>query len=322
MGEFRNPFTDAKIVGVNVDPDEYHSETVKRGDPALPMTKTNLWQIGLNPIRWLNGYESPETDAKDDGALVDALFLTPDKFENRFAVYPATYPDTKTGDPKPWNNNANFCKEWKAEQGANVFVHHDDLNGARIAVGKLWADQQVKAIMAGAAVQVHVAGIYHDSTYEIDIPVKVLADIVPAVDGPFGKYIIDFKRTRSVKPDGWPTQVFNLGMHVQAALTLDLYTAATGDDRVCFRHIAQENYPPFHIEHQLLDSSWLELGRAFYLEALNLYACGLRRGQWAGYASRSRIDGANWVQPRDWMMLANVREWSSDAKEFHSETPT
>ena len=72
----------------------------------------------------------------------------------------------------------------------------------------------------------------------------------------------------------------------------------------------------------MLDSSWIELGRAFYIEALKLYACGLKRGQWAGYASFTRIDGANLVQPRDWMLLTNVREWSSDSEPFNSEMPT
>lgn len=70
----------------------------------------HLWNFNPDHIKL------EPTKALNLGKAVHALLLGDEVFKDKFAVQPAEYPDSRNGKPKPWSNNANFCREWNQEQ--------------------------------------------------------------------------------------------------------------------------------------------------------------------------------------------------------------
>jgi hypothetical protein len=59
------------------------------------------------------------SEALKEGAGFDSLIFDGDeKFAATYVTKPPTYPDKKTGEAKPWNMNADFCKAWVAAREA------------------------------------------------------------------------------------------------------------------------------------------------------------------------------------------------------------
>jgi exodeoxyribonuclease VIII len=315
MTELKNPFTNAKVIGANTDPDAYHRPNAKRGDPQLSMSRSDLCEFARNPIRWRNGYRSEETDSTSWGGLIDSLLLEPaDRFAKRYAITPRTYPAPKThakvksgeikeGDPLDWTGNATYCANWKAAQSGKEFVKEDDYERAKTARETVFEHESVEDVLFDADLQVMVVAEYHDKDTGILVPVKGLIDIVPSLsDTATGKMLIDFKTCTNAAMHVWEKSCFTYGYHVQAAMYLDLYTAATGDDRNTFAHIIQESFEPFHVEKRILSQEFVELGRHQYITALKQYCQCLKTGEWPGYPARTVINGWGLTEPAAWML--------------------
>jgi len=298
IGELPNPFTNAKVVAENVDPAAYHRADVARGDLIFPMTNSNLREILTNAHRWRMGYESEDTKQTEWGSLMDCLVLAPGEFDKRFAVCPETYPDTKTGEPKPWTFQANFCKEWRKQQGEKQIVKADDFNLAQNAVKFDFGLPDAAALINCSRKQVMVVGEYHDKESGIMIPIKALLDLVPdPADERFGKVLADFKTTTCAAEGAWTRKVWERGSHIQAAFFTDLYVAATREDRTDWWHIVQETPPPWETVVWPLSIESVELGRASYQAGLRKYCQCLKTGTWPGYSS-----ALGRIQPLPWML--------------------
>lgn len=305
MNEPTNPITKAKVVGRDIDIEDYLQQEVQRGDPAYVMTRGDLLDVVHCPERWKAGYHEDGTDSKDWGALMDALVLQPHKFKERWAVTPENYQNDK-GEVKPWNWNANACKDWRQQQiesdiPVERIVKATDYQDALTALVKLNSDIARPIIMQSDK-QVLVRGEYFDEATQIMVPLKGLIDAVPPLSSPWAKSLVDFKTAASAMPVAWKKAVFQHGYHVQAALYLDLYVKATGEDRCDFRHVVQENYAPWQVGLHLLSQEFLELGRRTYLSALALYCQCLASNEWPGYRSRVMIDNFNLCEPEAWMI--------------------
>lgn len=303
--EQTNPFTKARIVSTNSNPDSYHG-TGPRGNAAFVMSRSELMEFNHCPRRWINGFVSKESTSTEWGTLLDCLFTQPDRFEMRFAVEPAMYPGAK-GEDKPWTYQANFCKAWRDEVVAEgrTPVSPGDVIEAKAAIAVLRADETIADLADKSATQVFVLAEYHDADTDLVIPVKALIDLVPPVDGPFGKTLIDFKTAASAAPGPWQRAVYDHGYFIQAALYLDAYTAATGEDRVDFFHIISENYPPFEIGKRFLSAEFVNLGRVRYTDALERYCRCLKTGVWPGYDTDPMglsFHGFNLCEPIAWMV--------------------
>ena len=126
----------------------------------------------------------------------------------------------------------------------------------------LEAESSVKAIQSDADVselikvsrkQVFVIGFWEDPATKLEIPVRILLDLVPPADHPtMGKWLADFKTARSGDPAAWARVVDDSGYDVQAALYSDIYTAATKEDRTDWVFAVQENVAPFHVVKPLM----------------------------------------------------------------------
>ena len=306
LPEVKNPFTNAKVVKVNADQGEYHRSTGgNRGQPDFIMSRSALMDFYECPSRWIRGYTRKSTDATDWGTLIDCLALSPNEFHSRFSVEPGQYPDSKTGEKKPWNNNANFCKDWTKAQGSKEIVSAKDMALTDPALDRLFGDPLIKALLDCSDKQVLVMGEYQDKTTGLAVPFKALMDLVPAGDNSeYGDSIADLKTCRSANAGSWPKVVFEDGLHVQAACYIDLHNAVTGEERNTFRHVLLENIPPFEPARRMLSAEFLEMGRATYIHALRFYCQCLKDQKWPGYDEMASecINGWALTQPKAWMV--------------------
>lgn len=285
--EFRNPFINARVVGTNVDPKEYHALKGTRGHPDFVMSRSELGKFASCPRRWLLGYaDDEETDSTEFGSVFDCMVLSGDDFPNRFSVCPEKYPDSKSGEPKDWTFQAKYCKDWRANEEAagKQVIKHDVFEKAKAAAKRLFSDEENRAFLECCDSQVFVRAEYLDSDTKIVVPVKALLDLLPdASDKTYGKCIPDLKTACSADPRQWAKSVADKGYHTQAALYLDLYVAATGEDRTTFLHLIVENFEPWEFARSFMTSEFLEFGRMNYLSALRLYCQCLSSGHWPGY---------------------------------------
>jgi hypothetical protein len=283
-------FQNCKIVGSGVNSELYHSQTAGRGTPEFIISPSSLKVFAACPARWKAGYEPPASEAKSWGNLLDCALLTPDKMGERFACKPATYPDAKTGEPKPFNANSNWCKDWIAKQGDKQIVSSAELDEVASAVKRLLDDETIAAYHAASQKQVHAKGEYHDKATGIIVPVQCLIDFVPRKDSEFQKSLGDLKSTRNASQRPFAIWCYSAGYHIQAAFDLDLYMAAVnpnrdenGEDRQDWIFILQENYAPYETGRRLLGQDFIDIGRATYQDALTRYAKCIKTGKWGGY---------------------------------------
>ena len=284
----------AKVIGANVSYETYSRQDAKRGDGEFSMSRGELVNFASNPAKWIAGFkeDSEATPSTDWGSMIDCLLTSPEKFDANFAVSPETYPDAKTGEPKPWTGAANFCKAWKKEQGDKTIIKSETMGSAEKAVSALRENQLIAELFSVSKKQVMVAGFWLDEATGLEIPIRVLIDLMPPKDHAiFGKWICDFKTARDGNPAKWPRVIDDHSYDVQAALITDLWIAATGEDRTDFVHIVQENVAPFHVTTPLpaLSAEFLQYGRTKYQAALAKYAQCLATNVWPSYAPGGEV---------------------------------
>lgn len=293
-------FTNASLHGVNRQKD-YFAQPFSRGDAKYVMSRSDLCEFDICPARWRNGYREDGSESTEWGDLIDCMVLSPDEYVRRYAVKPEHY-EAPSGVKKKWRGNAVACQKWEAEHEGMEQVSHALAARATEAVMALEADEQIKALVRVSHRQVMVTGYYTDKATGITVPLKGLIDLVPPAD-----FLADLKTCGSAKPRAWEKAVFDYNYHVQAALYLDLYNAATGEKRAEFRHILQENYKPWQVAKRILSPEFIALGRDKYQRILKRYAECLKTGHFPDYDEPQNhdvvIDGWKVVTPKDWMVL-------------------
>lgn len=296
-------FKNAKIIGAGVNSEEYHNQKVEdRGKADFWMSPSQLKEFARCPRRWIDGYEMPESKAKDNGNLFDCLLLTPAQFEQRYRVKPETYKDEKSGTMKPWNGNSTVCKEWVADHSDYHVISLDEQNDVLSAIARLRKDEVIVAFLDASDKQVLVQAEWHDPATKLIVPVRCLMDLVPKADSEFSKCLGDVKTTRSAGLSAFTRDVHKLGYHVQAAFDLDIYTAATKEDRTDWCFILGESFKPWQPAKRLLSGDFLAIGRADYTSALTSYCLCRKHGHFPDYDETDEaVQGWSIVQPEPWM---------------------
>lgn len=305
--ELKNPLTGGKVIAVNADIQSYlESGRGERGKADFVMSSHQIPLFDSCPSRWLRNYDpKPEnTDALKWGSLIDCMLTQPLSFPDRYVFRPETYP-AKDGE-KPWHNGATYCKEWNAKHEGQTILSRDEHAEAEQAVARLSKDPHVSEILLNSDRQVWITAEYQDEETGVTVPVKGLIDLVPFPDKPFyGKCLVDLKTATSAAPRKWQRTVFERNYHIQAALYLDAYRAATDSDRTDFIHIVQENIAPYEPGRRLLSAEFIQLGRDQYVSGLRRYAKCLKTGIWPGYDEGERtIQGWTLTEPESWMVSA------------------
>lgn len=319
----------AKIVGENVSYATYSRQTVRRGDLRFIMSRGELMTFADCPHKWLSGFEKADTKATDWGQLIDALALSRKQFGDRIAICPETYQPEK-GEPKPWNFNATVCREWKKQQAGKVIVKARDVEAAHAAVNLLREHQPTRTLLACSRKQVMVTAEYLDDVTGLVVPVRALIDLVPDKAHPvWGKALADLKTAASASPGEFTNAVYYNDYDAQAALYLDLYVAATDEDRVDWVFAVQENGEPYEIPDHLplLSAEFLTIGRDKYQNALRFYCQCLERMRWPSYGigNRRSWNGTYTIEPTDRMvesqMIRTLEAASSEPEDVKPAEP-
>jgi exodeoxyribonuclease VIII len=246
---------------------------------------SDLRAIASCPHRWRFGVKKvTANDAMKCGSLVDGLLFGVGL--ERFVVRPDRYTNEKN-EVKPWNANANACKEWLADNQGYDIISEETKVEALKAVSVLKADTDIANLLNGAQHQCWLEGVFHDSDTGLDVTVRGLVDCVPSMNGGYAKFLADLKTTNDATASRWWRKCEDMWYHVQGALYLDLFNMATEQQRTGFLHVVQENKAPYEVARYELSDGALRLGRAQYKKALETYARCLASGQWQGHNAES-----------------------------------
>lgn len=298
--------TNSKIVSKDTNPADYFAQKPGSfGTPEFVMSSSALKSFGQCPSRFKAGYLPPDSDSKTNGSLIDCLVLTPSMFADRYIMPPATYPALVKGKAvvKPWNWNADHCKEWREVHGVGKeVVRQKDLDEAKVAVARLAQDPIMARFIDESDKQVYVTGEWHDKETGLVIPVRIMLDLVPRKESEFYQCLGDLKTCANASLVPFQRNAFKFGYHVQAALYRDVYQDATGEDRNTYCFLLQENYPPFETGKRILTQDFQDIGKATYTRLLANYCQCLKTGKWPGYDDTDEsIQGWGMCAPEPWM---------------------
>ncbi len=298
-----NPLIEGKLIAENYDSAKYHQMAGKRGEPDFVMSRSELMTFDSCPKKWLLGVEQEQNGSIAFGSLVDCLITDAKRFNERFSVQPAEYMADKgpdKGTSKPWNNNADVCRAWKAEQGSRSILKLSEIADARGAEARLQGDRLIKELLHRSKKQVFVTTIYQDADTGITVPIKVLIDLVPD-----GEALADLKTVRSAAPKEWQRTVYQWDYHVQAAMYLDAWNSCgLNKQRNQFLHVLVENTAPFETARRILAEEFINIGRARYTAALARYCRCLKAKKWPGYDDEGNdiVNGWRLVSPLAYMV--------------------
>lgn len=341
-------FVNAKVVGINVDPAAYHTVKEERCTPDYPMSPSALKEFANSPSRYKAGYKLPESKARIYGSVLDTLILTPERFGERYVVPPETYPANArstavkeglcgVGDPLPWDGKATYCKDWIKENGKGLeTVPLKVYQGACEAVMRLHKfepdlDYPIHRFIEACDKQVLVVAEWKDEVTGLTIPVRCLMDFRPRIETEFARCLGDLKSTRNAAPGPFSRDVFKLKYHVQAAFDLDMYVAATKEDRNTWCFIAQENFEPWEPAKMILSDmpqtpgNYIELGRATYRRLLKNYCVCLKKNKWPNYNETDEaVQGWSPLQAESWMENEFMfsAKFEFDEEDDESEAPS
>lgn len=326
-------FQNCKVIGADVDPAAYHRQDAQRGSPEFAMSPSAIKAFLQNPRRWVLGYNSPDSASKAWGNVMDTMVTSPDTFHDRYVVRPETYAapadhdkvkkgEITAGAPLAWNSNAKVCKEWdKANLRGREPISNEDYTAATEAYNRLLADETIGRIIAESARQVLVVG--EVVINGVVIPVRCLIDLAPSADGEFPSCLGDLKTSRNASRRSFGRFAYEMGYHIQGAFNLDLFNAATGQQRDTWLMVVQESYRPFETARHILSQRYLNLGRMQYAAALERYAqcLSLPRMQWPGYNDHPEaVQGWSTLEPEAWM--ENVETFAQPIAEDEQEPET
>lgn len=294
-------FSNAVVVKFGALPNEYGTEKCPRGASGFTMRAHAICEIRRNPRRWLLGYESPESKSKEYGDVLDCLTLTPKQWPQRYAITPQTYTNKK-GELSKWRNDLRIAEiaEWHKDHEGLTIVDADTNASVHAAIKRLREDSKIAEFIDSGRNQCWVSANYEDRATGLVIPVKCLIDIVPHPEHPiFGRCLGDLKSTRNAEPRRFARDAFQFGYHVAAAWYMDLFCAATGEDRTDFVHVVQESFPPYEPRMPIMSAQFVNLGRLVYQDTLALYCRCLANNYWPSYDPK---EGWPMTEPEPWML--------------------
>lgn len=312
-------FINAQVVGHSVNASQYNGDGgIPRGSVEFVMHSTMLKSFAHSPSRWIKGYTPADSDSKEFGRLYDCLLLTPEQFHQRYIVQPDTYPAPHThekvkkgiihaGDPLPWHASATYCNEWKREalRSGREIATASDVALCRAAAAQLNSDGIIAHFGMCSDKQVMVTAQWKDPRTQFLIPCKCLIDFVPRTDTEFKKTLADLKTSASAAVAAWRAQCERFRYDVQAMFHMDMFNAATGEDRQNWCFIVQENYEPWEPAKRMLSERFKSTGRSFYRRALARYCECLNTGHWPNYDENPQaVQGWTLVEPSDRLIEA------------------
>lgn len=235
-------------ISTDISAKEYHAGKASPSNLGGAVSKSLLWEFNKSPYKWLNSQPKPPTEAMRLGSLIHTLCLTPGEFPDAYAVSP--YDSFRT----------NESKAWRQEQ--------EDAGKSVINQGTLDHAASIAECVTETEILHHLGERQYEAIVESDfhgIRVCGMIDIAPD----YGNTLVDLKPTNSIESlDALTRLVYNRGYHWQAAMYLDLWNAATGEERDQFQLLFIEFDDPHETAIVTLSQEVIADGRDGYMNAL------------------------------------------------------
>jgi hypothetical protein len=260
-------------------------------DPAQgPMA---FWVYSpLNPHR----QEKPDSEAFILGRAAHHLFLGEADFGRHFTVEPETYPDSKTGQLKPWSNNSNFAKEWKehvASEGLTVLTRKQ-LEQIKGMAGVLPWQKGLEdsglannAVVQAGALRGLIEHTIIAKDEETGVWLKSRPDVIPTASLEFN----DFKTSADVSDEAIRKTLDSFRYDMQADLASVCLEQAIGKPFTSHAFIFASKAVPHATNVAELDAEDLQEAAKDNRTALRTFARCLETGRWPGPAG-TRGDAA------------------------------
>lgn len=265
----------------DIDIDFYHAPNICDG-PSI--SSSGLRKIfGESPAHFFASWRgNPKAEQRKEGRhfavgrAAHHLHLGQANFSTSFCIEPGEYEDEKTGEIKPWSNNATACRRWhalRAEEGKTVMKPAE----AEMIIA-MAAELGRSPIVAHGALN----GLVERSLFWKDdktgIWLKSRPDAIPNDSGDF----VDLKSCQSVK---WPDLVRSIGefgYHAQGALVRLAAREVLGIKNTTFALVFQEKIIPYCVRVVTLKDSDLDRGDQQNRIALDAFAKCLKDNHWPG----------------------------------------
>jgi hypothetical protein len=210
------------------------------------------------------------------GRAVHHLMLGEPFFAKLFAIQPAEYPDSKTGEVKPWSNNSHHAKAWhesmrKAGRSVLIGKDVDNIRGMAESLG------HHPLIRAGA-----LNGMIERSMFWRDkdtgLWIKSRPDSIPGDSGDF----VDLKTTTSVKWVDLQRTIADMSYHQQGALVRSAAREVLGIANPTFTLVFIEKKAPWCTRVVTLKDNDLDRGEQANSAAMDAMARCIKSGRWPG----------------------------------------
>ncbi|GGB00056.1 hypothetical protein GCM10011491_30370 [Brucella endophytica] len=239
--------------------------------------------------------EEPEgSKALDFGKAAHMLLLGEDGFAERYSLRPAKYEDDK-GVWKPWNANANACKEWLAKQAAagKTVITETEIGHIKKIAESLSRKEAIRLGILNGRIERSIF------TQRNGIWLKSRPDVIPNHSGDF----VDLKTAASVDDDSLSKAIFSHGYHIQAAFTRMVVRDVLGQDAfTSFTFVFVEKSAPYDVRVVTLKDADIELGERQAMRGLNILSECLKRNEWPGYDGHDQhisfVEMPSWARTR------------------------
>lgn len=262
--------------------DNYHSHDICDGPSASSsMLRALNPEIGSPAhmyAKWSGNpnYQPSNTEKRHFilGRALHHLVLGEKFFKETFIIQPAEYTDAKTGEVKPWNNNANVCKAWHAEHPTKSVLTHDEAQRLLKMATSLGNHPLVKmGIFRG---QIERSIFWKDR--ETGIWLKWRPDCIPMDAPDFG----ELKSTHSIQFGNLRKSVREFGYYQQTALGAEACREVLNMDMGEFRFIFVESNEPHCTADFAIEDDDIRRGTKLNRQMIRLFARCVEANRWPG----------------------------------------
>ena len=227
----------------------YYLRTATPRNLTAPVSKSLLWDFNESPYKWRHSSGREVTKAMDLGTLIHSAILEPETAITDIASV-SPFPDFRTKAAQEWRDD-------QREMGRMIATDAD----IRTASGCEQVFSEDYAQRFGVGYKSEVAVFAEIGATQI----KGMIDLVPdSLD-----LLVDLKTTARIGSLREITNtIISRGYHWQAALYLDLWNAASGENRNRFVFCFIEVTEPYETAWVEVSRELIEAGRAGYMNAL------------------------------------------------------
>jgi hypothetical protein len=240
-----------------------------RGAPGLGSTQLRQ-HFAHSPATYKLRLEEPEpkTEAMVFGSAFHAAMLEPEVFELEYAALPDGI-DRRTKEGKE------TYARWIRENVGKTPLKPREMRAIQEMVATCKDYKVLANIMDGAERELAAYAMS-----PMGVLLKTKADVARRDD----RIICDFKTCQDADEDSFAGEITRSKYHWQAAMYLDVFSAASGKKFETFLWIAIEKAPPYKIEIHSADEKTLAEGRKKYLQHVERFAQCQASGVWPAHS--------------------------------------